>query len=260
VAHYRHFGGFSPYNRFAMAQAEALAAELVRRGRPTPVEVGFRHWSPWIADACRSLAACDRVAVLMLAPHRAGRSTDAYLSAVEQAFASGGPSRVVCPTFHEHPGLAEAVAARVRQATVGWSAERRAVTEIVFTAHAIPQPAEAASGYRAAVEASAHLAASACAAASWSIAYQSAPGSSRVPWSQPTIEAHLATLAARGMRDVVIQPIGFLVDHMEVLYDLDIEAMLIAERLNLKATRAGTVGDHPAFIRALADSVEAALV
>lgn len=260
VAHYRHFGGFSPYNRFAMAQAEALAAELVRRGRPTPVEVGFRHWSPWIADACRSLAACDRVAVLMLAPHRAGRSTDAYLSAVEQAFASGGPSCVVCPTFHEHPGLAEAVAARVRQATVGWSAERRAATEIVFTAHAIPQPAEAASGYRAAVEASAHLAASACAAASWSIAYQSAPGSSRVPWSQPTIEAHLATLAARGMRDVVIQPIGFLVDHMEVLYDLDIEAMLIAERLNLKATRAGTVGDHPAFIRALADSVEAALV
>ncbi len=258
VSHYRHFGGFSPYNRLAAAQAGLLAAELARRGRAMPVELGFRHWSPWIADAAGRLAGSSRIAVLMLAPHRAGRSTDAYLGAVEAAFAGGGPQRLVCPSFHDHPGLAEAVAARVAEAILPWDAARRAAGHLVFTAHAIPQPAEAASGYRALVEGSAALAAARI-GLPWSVAYQSAPANSRVPWSQPTVEAHLAELAGRGVREVVLQPIGFLVDHMEVLYDLDVEAMLAAERLGLKATRAGTVGEHPAFIGALADRVMQAL-
>ena len=253
VSHYRHFGGFSPYNRLAAAQADALRAELARRGRRIQVELGFRHWTPWISQACERLAACDRVAGLVLAPHAAARSTDLYRLAAPRSDIRWAGS------FHDHPGLAAAVAARLHQATLGWSPERYARAGLLFTAHAIPQPAERASGYRAVVETSARLAAAAMGRSVHHIAYQSAPAASRVPWSEPTIAAALAALRAEGCEDVLLQPIGFLVDHMEVLFDLDVEAQLEAARLGLRLTRAATVGDHPAFIAALADAVEAAL-
>lgn len=253
VAHYRHFGGYSPYNRLAAAQVAALSRELVRRGRDIRVRIGFRHWSPWIRDACSELTDCNRVAGLMLAPHAAGRSTEAYRSAATI------PGLRWNAPFHAHAGMAAAVADRLREATVGWSPQRLAEATLVFTAHAIPQPAERASGYRGLVEASATLAAQAFGKPAHRIAYQSAPSSGTVPWSAPRIEDLLAELAGTGAQDVLVQPIGFLIDHIEVLYDLDVEAQLQAQRLGLRLTRAATVGDHPAFIAALADSAEQAL-
>jgi ferrochelatase len=250
VAHYRHFGGLSPYNRLAAAQTDALRGELRRRGRQVQVELGFRHWSPTIADACSRLAVCTRVAGLILAPHGAGRSTEAYKAATPRADVGWTAS------FHDHPGMADAIAARLRQATLGWSAERLARAALVFTAHAIPQPAERASGYRSLVETSARLAAAAFAKPDFRLAFQSAPGASAIPWSTPTVSQTLDQLQAGGTVDVLLQPIGFVVDHMEVLYDLDVEAQLHAGRIGLQLTRAATVGEHPAFIAALADRCE----
>ncbi len=253
VSHYRHFGGYSPYNRLAAAQADALRAELVRRGRRVRLELGFRHWSPWIGQACERLADCTRIVGLILAPHAAGRSTDLYRSAAARAdIRWAGP-------YHAHPGLAAAVADRLRQATLGWGAERLDRAALLFTAHAIPQPAERASGYRELVAASAALAATAFGKPTHRIVYQSAPVDRRVPWSAPQISEMLAELRAAGVEDVLLQPIGFLVDHIEVLYDLDVDAQLTAARLGLRLTRAATVGDHPAFIAGLADTVEEAL-
>lgn len=253
VGHYRHFGGYSPYNRLAAAQATALRAELQRRGRDLRVELGFRHWSPWIREACSRLSGCTRVAGLVLAPHAAARSTEAYRTAATL------PDIRWNGSFHDHPGMAQAIADRLREATLGWSAERLDRAALVFTAHAIPQPAERASGYRALVEASAAMAAAAFGKPAHRVAYQSAPASSAVPWSAPQIGQLLDTCQAEGLQDVLVQPIGFLVDHIEVLYDLDVEAQLHAQRLGLRLTRAATVGDHPAFVGALADTVERAL-
>lgn len=253
VAHYRHFGGYSPYNRLAAAQAAALERELRRRQRDIRIALGFRHWSPWLAQAAAELRGCQRVAAVVLAPHAAGRTTEAYRTAAAMPELRWGPS------FHRHHGMAEAVADRLREATCGWSPERIASATLVFTAHAIPQPAERASGYRAQVEESAALAAAAFGKPAYRIAYQSAPAASAIPWSAPRVEDLLGELHAAGCGDVVMQPIGFVVDHIEVLYDLDVEAQLVAHRLGLKLTRAATVGDHPAFIAALADSAEQAL-
>lgn len=250
VGHYRHFGGLSPYNRLAAAQADALRGELQRRGRSVQVELGFRHWQPSIADACTRLAACNRVAGLILAPHGAGRATEAYKAATPRA------DVIWTASFHDHPGMAGAIADRLRQATLGWSAERLAKAALVFTAHAIPQPAERASGYRGLVEASARLAAAAFAKPDFRLAFQSAPGASAIPWSAPTVSQVLDQIHASGTADVLLQPIGFVVDHMEVLYDLDVEAQRHAGRLGLQLTRAATVGEHPAFIAALADRCE----
>jgi len=250
VAHYRHFGGQSPYNRLAAAQADALREELVRRGRRIQLELGFRHWTPWIKQACERLAGCTRVAGLVLAPHAAGRSTDLYRSAATR------PDICWTGMWHDHPGMARAVADRLRQATLGWDASRLERAALLFTAHAIPQPAERASGYRELVAASASLAATTFGHPAHHIAYQSAPGDSRVPWSTPSVAEALATLHAAGHEDVLLQPIGFVIDHIEVIYDLDVEAQQTAARLGLRLTRAATVGDHPAFIGALADAVE----
>lgn len=252
VGHYRHFGGFSPYNRLAAAQATALGNELQRRGRQIRIELGFRHWTPWIPDACSKLSDCTRVAGLVLAPHAAARSTEAYRSAATR------PDIRWAESFHAHPGMAGAVVERLLQATLGWSPQRLAEAQLLFTAHAIPQPAERASGYRDLVTASAASAARTI-GKDFRIAYQSAPSSSPVPWSTPRIDAVLDECHAQGIRDVLVQPIGFLIDHIEVLYDLDVEAQLQAQRLGLRLTRAATVGDHPAFIAALADTVEQAL-
>jgi len=253
VAHYRHFGGFSPYNRLAAAQADALRVELLRRGRDIRVELGFRHWTPWISEASQRLAGCARVAGVVLAPHAAARSTDLYRTAAAREDIRWTGS------FHNHRGLAVAVADRLRQATLGWSVERLQRSALLFTAHAIPQPAERASGYRELVATSARLAAEIFGKSAHQIAFQSAPPDSRVPWSTPIVGDALATLRASGAEDVLVQPIGFLVDHMEVLYDLDVDAQISAARLGLRLTRAATVGDHPAFINAMADMVEIAL-
>jgi ferrochelatase len=251
--HYHHFGGHSPYNRLAAGLADALAAELARRGRQPRIALGFRHWTPWIASAAASLADRPRTAALVLAPHVDGRGLDAYRRA-----AGRDDLRWTRP-FHDHPGLAAATAARLRQATLGWSRERLEAAALVFTAHAIPQPAERTGSYRADVAASAAAAAAAFGSPHHLLAFQSAPGGSPVPWSEPTLAATLDQLAATGVQDVLVQPIGFLVDHVEVLYDLDVSAQHAAQRRGLRLTRAATAGDHPALVAALADRVEEAL-
>ncbi|MEK7413634.1 MAG: ferrochelatase [Planctomycetota bacterium] len=253
AAHYQDVGGgFSPYNALAATQADALRSELRRRGRDVVVALGFRHWSPWIADACTTLSGCQRTVGLMLAVHATGRTADAYRAACTI------PNITWTASLHDHPGMATAVAERLRAATIGWSADRLQRATLVFTAHAIPQPAERASGYREQVAVSATLAAQAFGKPEHRIAYQSAPPPGRVPWSTPQIGDMLNELAASGVKDVLLQPIGFLIDHMEVIYDLDVESQQQAKRLGLCLTRAATVGDHPAFIAAMAERIEQA--
>jgi ferrochelatase len=264
AGHYHHLGGFSPYNRFTEAQADALQAELARRGRKLEIACGYRHWAPWSIDAVRTLAdsGCTRALILIMAPHQSSVSWDWYLKHAAEAAEQAGPRApalvgVVQPWWAE-PGFITATAEAVRSATSGWSAERFAAAELVFTAHAIPQPVETTSPYRKQFSETAALAAEALGHPEHLIAFQSQPGDSRVAWSSPTIEQVVEEAHRRGKRDVVVQAAGFLVDHTEVLYDLDVEAKELADRLGITFTRARCVHDHPAFIGMLADRVEQA--
>ncbi|MFM2092712.1 MAG: hypothetical protein RLZZ127_3201 [Planctomycetota bacterium] len=260
AGHYRHLGGFSAYTPRTLAQAAALEAELARRGRPMPVACGFRHWRPWIRDGIAELAArgCTRMTLLVMAPHQSSVSWDWYLKAAAEALPTvpGAPAiaGVVQPWF-EHPGLVAAVAARVRAATAGWSPERFAAAELIFTAHAIPQPVEQSSPYRRQIETTARLAAEALGHPAHRVAFQSAPDDSRIPWSSPTIEQALTDAKAAGRSDAVVQAVGFLVDHTEVVWDLDHDAADHARAIGIGFTRAGCVDDHPDFIAALAERV-----
>ncbi len=265
AGHYRELGGTSPYNALTEAQAQALASELARRGNPLRVACGFRHWRPWTIDGMRALAdaGCREIALLVMAPHQSTISWDWYLKhaaeAAEAMSAAGGSAptirAVVEPWYAEH-GFIAANAATVRAATAGWDAARFAAAELIFTAHAIPLPIAETSRYREQFADSAARIADELGHPRHVTAFQSAPSDSRVPWTGPDIVATIRETAQHGARDVVVQACGFLVDHTEVLYDLDVEARNAAAQAGIGFTRATCVHDHPAFIAALADAVE----
>ena len=259
VAHHYHLiGGRSPLNELTFRQAEALRRTLGR----LPVYVGMRNWSPSIADALTTMLAngVHEAVGIVLSPFACEASRERYTSAVAEAQVALGPRaprlRWV-PSWHVHPGFVEAMAARIVAALDTVPAARRAAALVVFTNHSIPTAMAEASPYVAEFTAAAAAAAARAGHARWTVAYQSRSGSPHDPWLEPDVNALLATLPADGVRDVVLAPIGFICDHVEVLYDLDVEARQAATALGLGCVRAGTVADHPAFIAMLAELVRA---
>jgi len=259
--HYMHFGGRSPINEHTFAQARALEALLREDGLDVPVLVGNRHWKPFAADAIRALAdrGAGRTAAVVMAAHRSGAASyDKYVKAVEDARASLGdraPEVIYTESFHAHPGFIDAVADRIREADPEFEVSRSAGGALLFTAHSIPYSAAKASPYVAQLEESCAAVAARVRPRRWRLVYQSRSGRPTDPWLEPDVCDALAEEKQRGTRSVVIAPIGFLSDHMEVLYDLDVEAADAARSLDLRLTRSRTVLDHPRFIRALADAV-----
>jgi protoporphyrin/coproporphyrin ferrochelatase len=263
ATHYRAIhaatGAWSPYNQLTRAQAAALAAALPAH----PVALGLRHWTPSVGQALGQLAAagCAEALPVILAPHQSGRGWQRYVDDAQRAAAAPGLPRLLepFPALHDDPGLIAASAERLRSACAGWDPARRSRTDLILTAHAIPAPAERGTPYRAQIEAGA---AAIAAAAGWpraTVAFTSAPPTSAVPWSAPRVEDALAAAAAAGRTDVLVMTVGFLVDHVEVLYDLDVAARAEADRLGLTWTRAPAVHDHPAFIASLAERITAHL-
>jgi len=263
AAHYHHLGGTSPYNPATFAQARALEAELERRGQPMPVRCGFRNWPPWYAEGIRALraAGCTQMRFAILSLHQCSRSWDDYIQqATETNHALGSDALPIVGTaepLFDDAGYAAAAAARIQHAvtSAGWDDARFAAARLVLTAHAIPRPAEERSPYRDQVFATAARVAAAAGHPEHVVAFQSAPDASRIPWSTPRVEDEIARAASDGVRDVVVQASGFLVDHVEVLYDIDTEVRAQCADLGLGFARATCVHEHPAFIDALATSV-----
>jgi ferrochelatase len=253
--HYEVIGGRSPLNGLTFRQAEALRRAL----GTVPVYVGMRNWSPYVAEAVTQMA-MDGIGCalgLVLSPHANEASRERYVEAVSEARASVGPRAPAvrwAPTWHVHPRFVEAVAERVAAACATVSAD----APVVFTAHSVPLATAAGSPYAREFGETAAAVAAALGLRRWQLAYQSRSGRPQDPWLEPDVNHVLRTLAAEGIRDVVVAPIGFVVDHVEVLYDLDVEARQTARTLGLGFARAGTVGDHPAFVATLADVVRGA--
>jgi ferrochelatase len=257
VHHYELIGGRSPLNAYTMAQAAGLRSALAASGAALPVYVGMRNWSPYLADTLARMQAdgVRHALGIILAPHRAEASFERYMGSVAEARAAlgaGAPAVTYAGSWYDHPLFIETMAERTRDALA-----QAPDAPLVFTAHSIPVPMAGESPYVRELEVSARLTAAAVGRDAFTIAYQSRSGGPRDPWLEPDVNDVIRELAARGERAVIVVPIGFVCDHVEVRYDLDIEARATAESVGVRMVRAETANDHPTFARMLAAVVRA---
>jgi ferrochelatase len=260
VHHYEIIGGKSPFNELTFRQARALEAQLRAEGLALPVYVGMRTWTPYVQDTLQRMAAdgVRRAVGIIMAPHQTDASWGRYeraVSAAREGLGAAAPDIDYVDEWHAHPLFIEAVSGNVGAALQQIPSERRAAAALVFTAHSVPTAMAAASPYVRQITESARLVAERIGHPQWMLAYQSRSGNPSEPWLEPDINEVVRQRARAGGRDAVVAPIGFVCDHVEVLYDLDIETRRIAQALGLNFVRPATVNDHPAFIRMLADVV-----
>jgi len=280
--HYRHFGGVSPINEQNRALKAALEAELAGRGIDLPVYWGNRNWAPYLEDAVREASAAGDTNLLALATsaYSSFSSCRQYREDFARILDATGLAEAVTidkvRQFFDHPGFVEPFVAGVQNAIAGFLADGFGPADIrvLFSTHSIPTTDALASGardvdygpggaYAAQHEAVAAYVMSRAAAAipeaagvEWELVYQSRSGPPTQPWLEPDINDALAELPDRGVRAVAIVPVGFMSDHMEVLWDLDTEALETADGLGLAAVRTPTPGVDPVFVSGLVDLVE----
>lgn len=262
--HYEAVGGKSPLNEITIRQAKALEKLLAALGSRLPVYVGMRNSSPFFSETLERMASdgVRNALGFILSSHRTEASWERYQKNIAEARAELGvnaPAVDYCAGWHDHPLFIQTWAELIDAAYDGIGADRRKSTPLLFTAHSLPVPMAARSPYVEQIETSARLTAEHLDHPRWSLAYQSRSGRPSDPWLEPEIGAALRKLAAEGCREVVVAPIGFVCDHVEVLYDLDIEARKIANDSNLAMVRASCPNDHPTFIRMIAEVINAKL-
>lgn len=260
--HYEAVGGKSPLNEITFRQAKALEKLLAAQGSRLPVYVGMRNSSPFFSETLNRMASdgVRNALGFILSSHRTEASWERYQKNIAEARAELGvnaPAFDYCAGWHDHPLFVQTWAELIDAAFTRIGADRRKSTPLLFTAHSLPVPMAARSPYVEQIEISARLTAERLDHRRWSLAYQSRSGRPSDPWLEPDIGTALRKLAAEGCREVVVAPIGFVCDHVEVLYDLDIEARKIANDLNLTMVRASCPNDHPTFIRMIAEVINA---
>jgi ferrochelatase len=254
--HYYHFNGSSPINQ----QCRDLIAAL-RERVSLPVYWGNRNWHPMLADTVRQMAAdgVRRGLAIATSAYSSYSGCRQYIENIEAARAAVGnaaPAIDKLPPFWQHDGFVAANWERVAAALALIPAERRSAARLIYTAHSIPLAMAASCGYEQQLVEIARRVSERVAHGEWDLVWQSRSGPPTQPWLEPDILDHLRALAENGVRDVVISPLGFLSDHMEVMYDLDHEAAALCSDLGINFVRAQTPGTHPAVIAMLADLIE----
>jgi ferrochelatase len=257
--HYELIGGRSPLNQITFRQADALRERLREAGSTLEVYVGMRNWTPYLHETLARMKTdgCRRTLGVILSPQQNEAGWDRYQVDVAAARerVDGAPAVEFAGEWHVHPAFIEAMASNVGATLGRLPADRCSTVSLVFTAHSIPTAMAAGSPYVEQLMEGCRLVAERVGHQRWLLAYQSRSGSPRDSWLEPDICDVIRDLANKGEREIVVAPIGFVCDHAEVLYDLDIEARRIAEGLGMRFSRAATVNDHPSFIRMLADVV-----
>lgn len=269
-ARYRAIGGGSPILERTWEQARALEERLNRsggEGRGWRVFVGMRHWRPYVRDAVAEILAggFDTLVALCLTPQESRISVGAYFRALDEALdqAAARPEVVRVRSWHDQPGFLDALAGKVAAALVRFSAPECEGLQVVFTAHSVPESilSEDDPYERQVRETAAAVAERATSHAGrplpWHVAYQSA-GARAVPWLGPSLDEVMTRLAGEGARSLLVAPVGFVSDHVEVLFDLDVEARARARALGVHLERTDSLNASPDFITALADVVQTA--
>jgi ferrochelatase len=260
---YRLIGGRSPLLDLTRAQGQALEKRMNANGARFRVYVGMRHWHPFIKDTVQQMAAdgVRRVVAVSMAPQYSRLSVGAYRRAVEaaQAELDIGLNITMVASWHDHPLLLQAFAERVQEVYGQLGAEARERLRLVFTAHSLPQRILAEGDpYPREVECTAAGVAKLLGLSTWDVAYQS-QGATAEPWLGPALDDIFEKWAAQHQRHLLIVPIGFVCDHVEILYDIDILAQKVAQGKGLCLLRTASLNTSPTFIEALASVVEAHL-
>lgn len=257
---YLTIGGRSPLHDITLLQARRLEAELWFRGQHLPVYVGMRNWHPFLHETLERMrvGGVRRAVGIILSPQESEAGWHRYVQDVNEARVHVGaeaPEVDLVPPWHDRAGFRQAMACQVARALAQIPEAERTDVPVVFTAHSLPQSMASRSPYVAQLLATAADVCSRLHHERWELAFQSRSGAPSEPWLEPDISECLLRLAKEGARAVVVAPIGFVCDHVEVLYDLDVVARATAESHGIRFLRAHTVGEHPAFIRMLADLV-----
>jgi ferrochelatase len=265
--HYELFGGVSPITELTQHQADGLQARLTAAGTPLPVYVGMRNWQPYLADtlAEMSRAGVRRAIGFIMAAQASYSSCQQYRENVldaRQAIRAQGLADVeltYVPGWHLHDGFIDSNADHVREARARLPLSLQSTARLVFTAHSIPIEMAGRSKYAEQLLDSARQVARRVETADWTLVYQSRSGRPQDPWLEPDICDYLRAARDEGLEAAILCPIGFVCDHIEVLYDLDREAAQVAEEIGLVISRAEAVNDDPRFIDMMADVVQATL-
>ncbi len=255
-AHYAHFGGVSPINGQLRALKAAIETELRASGNMLPVYWGNRNWHPMLEATVRQMRADGVKNALAFVTSAFGSYSGCrqYREDLERARAAveGAPAIEKLRNYFDHPLFVDAVVDRVKEARSRSSESAR----IVFTAHSIPSAMAASAPYESQLRAVAALVAGRSGFAQHDLVFQSKSGAPGMPWLEPDVGDHIEALARRGVHDVLLVPLGFTSDHMEVVWDLDHQARQRAEAAGVNLVRAGTVGTHPSFITMVRELVE----
>jgi protoporphyrin/coproporphyrin ferrochelatase len=259
--HYHHFGGKSPINEQNRRLIDALRIELAAHGIRLPIYWGNRNWDPLLPDTLRDMRrdGIQQALAFVTSAYSSYSSCRQYrenIAAAQSEVGSGAPRVDKLRVFYNHPGYIEACADRVRAAFAEFRHKEVDGLRLAFTAHSIPCSMSQSSDYFRQLHETARLVAESAGLRDWDLVFQSRSGPATQPWLEPDILDHLRELKAEGIRNIIVSPIGFTSDHMEVLYDLDTEARELAKRIGLKMIRAGTAGTHPAFVRMIRELIE----
>jgi protoporphyrin/coproporphyrin ferrochelatase len=262
--HYLHFGGVSPINGINRALIAQIETELGGRGLDLPVYFGNRNWEPYVEDTVATMRdnGIRRAAVFTTSAWSGYSSCTQYVEDIARARLAaepGAPELVKVRPYFDHPGFVSIFADTIRSAARALPAELFAGARLVFTAHSIPVAADERCGprlYSRQVAYAARLVAAAAGYAEYDLAWQSRSGPPQVPWLEPDVADHLSVLAAAGTKAVIVCPIGFVADHIEVVWDLDQELRIQADETGVLMVRAATPNAHPRFAAMAVDLID----
>lgn len=260
---YRQIGGKSPLPEFTQAQVDATMQQLTKHvEQPLKAYIGMRHWGPWIEDAVRQMLddGIRQAVAIVLAPHYSSMSVAKYQKKIKAGLEMhhGHIDFALVDDYHTEAGYITALADRVRQGVQAFVEEERGEVHVILSAHSLPvRIQKEGDPYPEQLLETAHLVAAQAGLSpeQWSWSYQSA-GRSPEPWLGPQLDEHISALAEQGITKMVSVPVGFVSDHVEILFDIDIEAQALAKELGVTLIRPPALNTDPLFIGTLASVLE----
>ncbi|MGB7337824.1 MAG: ferrochelatase [Phototrophicaceae bacterium] len=259
--HYYQFGGKSPINEQNIALIDALKEELAEHGHDLPVYFGNRNWHPMITDTLQQMKqdGVKRAIAFFTSGFSCYSGCRQYRENIIEAQAAvgdGAPEIDKIRVFYNHPGFIYPMVDNIKDALKTWSDDQQDKVHLIFTAHSIPMGQARNSAYETQLMESCRIIAEIIGTDNYKLVYQSRSGPPQMPWLEPDIVDYMEEIHANGVNDVIIAPIGFISDHMEVLFDLDTEARDAANELGMTMVRAGTVGTAKPFVAMIRELVE----